>query len=324
MQKEKIVVVGFGWVGQANALALVMDDYTVSYYDIGQTTRHYTEYLNFYDKITKLDKLTSADSEDTYYIICVGDRVDEQGNQDISNIEKTLESLKSAKGVVVLRSTIIPSYLKDLDFDIYLPEFLHEKAAVRECINPQYVPVGKKNKNTKTPSFIELWIKRSFKYIECTPEEASHIKYLSNLWNALRIAFTNEFGTSLELPVDEAAIGRIDNVLNFIFDNQPYLKYGKAYNGHCLPKDSRAYAKWMEDNGKSVPILRNMVVSNDQHLAIESKYPHLKQWFSNWPEQTGSGWVALHILKQSILRNFLSPIEAIKRRKTVVFRKKIK
>jgi phosphoglycerate dehydrogenase-like enzyme len=33
-KEEKIVIVGFGWVGQANALALVQMGYQVFYYDV--------------------------------------------------------------------------------------------------------------------------------------------------------------------------------------------------------------------------------------------------------------------------------------------------
>jgi UDP-glucose 6-dehydrogenase len=82
---------------------------------------------------------------------------------------------------VVLRSTVLPEYLTRLDFDIYLPEFVHERAAVSECVIPQYLVVGKKKADSRVPAFIETWRQRSVKHIECNAEDASYIKYLSNL-----------------------------------------------------------------------------------------------------------------------------------------------
>jgi UDP-glucose 6-dehydrogenase len=323
MDKEKVVVIGYGWVGQANALALALDGYEVSVYDPGSPNEHYVEYSDIYRKIRRLKDPLETDSENTVYIVCVGDRVDEAGNQDISLIKKALEPLKNAKGTVVLRSTILPSYLKDLHFHVYLPEFLHEKAAVKECVNPQYIVVGKKSEDVQIPSFVEIWRKRSVKQMDCTPEQASHVKYLSNFWNSIRIAFVNEFGCSIEEPENNASVERIDTVINFIFADELYGKFGRSFGGHCLPKDTRGYTKWAEDNGKHASLLRGTVTSNEAHRMREEKHNHLKQWFSNWPEPTGSGWVALSILGKSIKRNLLHPIEALKRRKTVVKRMKI-
>lgn len=323
MEKEQIVIIGFGWVGQANALALIIDGYEVHFFDPGNPPKHYSEYQELYPKIKKLSSPLEIDSPKTSYIVCVGDRVDMEGNQDISSIEKALESLNNVKGTVLLRSTILPSSLKNLNFDIYLPEFLHEKAAVKECVNPQYVVVGK-YKDMSEPSFLEIWRRRSIKMIDVSPEDASHIKYLSNLWNALRIAFTNEYGCSVAEPVDNQTVAHIDKVLNFVFENGPYLRYGKSFSGHCLPKDARAYVKWDKDRGRHIPLLAGMLESNDAHRAREEKYNHLPQWYSNWPEPAGSGWVALNILGRSIKRNIFHPISAWKRRKSVIKRKAIK
>jgi len=282
MPRERVVIIGFGWVGQANALALMLDGYNVSVYDPATPIEHYSEYKSSYNAIKHLKNPIDIDGSLTVYMVCVGDKVDEEGNQDISNIKKALEILKGAKGRIVLRSTILPSYLDNLNFDIYLPEFLHEKVAVKECLNPQFMVIGKKGEVTSLPSFIEIWRKRSVRYIECTPRQASHIKYLSNFWNALRIAFVNEFGSSIAEPVDNLAIDEINTVINFIFTDELYGRYGRSFGGHCLPKDIKAYTKWVEQSGSTAPIMRGTVTSNDIHKSRELKYLMLKEWFSNW------------------------------------------
>ena len=141
--EEKIVVVGFGWVGQANALALVQAGYDVFYYDVVTPPSYFLNNFSFfYQKKKPLKTLLEKDGDSTWYIVSVGDRVLENGEQDLSLIRKALDSLNKATGGVILRSTVLPRHLKSLNFDYYLPEFLHEKHAVKECANPFYFIMG--------------------------------------------------------------------------------------------------------------------------------------------------------------------------------------
>ncbi|MDO8592390.1 MAG: methyltransferase domain-containing protein [bacterium] len=279
-KSEKIVIVGFGWVGQANALALIRMGFEVFYYDVLAPKYHYADkYLGFYEKIKPLDNLLQADSPDTWYVICIGDRVNENGHQDISLIERALELLRPARGNIILRSTVLPKYLKGLPFDIYLPEFLHEINAVEDCLNPFIFALGSWKKIIY-PSFIEQWEKRAYKVFKGAPEEASYIKYLSNIWNSLRVAFVNEFGDSISLPQNKERQKKIANIIDFLFDKKSYLRYGQAYGGHCLPKDTQAFLTWKEEAGPS-PILRAIHESNILHQQITDAYA-LPQWFSSW------------------------------------------
>jgi UDP-glucose 6-dehydrogenase len=114
-KKEKIVVLGFGWVGQANAIALVQMGYQVFYYDIVEPKRHYErDFKDWYTKIKPLGQLLEKDDEFTWYIVAVGDRVRDDGTQDTSLIKKSLDELKNARGGIILRSTLLPQNLKEL------------------------------------------------------------------------------------------------------------------------------------------------------------------------------------------------------------------
>ncbi|MCI0565960.1 hypothetical protein L0Y46_02060, partial [bacterium] len=145
-KKETIVIIGFGWVGQANALALAKMGYDVFYYDKGNPEQHYKEeYGELYGEVGRLEGPLEKDSPNTWYILCVGDVVPESGPQDIERIKLAAKSLSSARGKIILRSTVIPDRLNEIRFDIYLPEFLHEKLAVEECINPHFFAVGEKD-----------------------------------------------------------------------------------------------------------------------------------------------------------------------------------
>lgn len=306
-EKERIVIVGFGWVGQANALALAHTGHNVSYFDIAVTNLHYKEkYASLYKSVKLLPSLLENDTKETLYIVCVGDKVSVEGEQDISAIRKVLEMLKDAKGQVILRSTVLPGHLTSLEFDYYVPEFLHEKKAVEESIKPQFFVLGIKNKNAKLPGFLMEWRDRATKSFFGTPEQASYIKYLSNSWNALRIAFVNEFGNAMMSPDSKEKVADIEKVINFLFEEKAYLRYGRSYGGHCLPKDTRAFINWHKRNGKNVPLMEGMHFSNEAHRMIEQKYPYLPEWFSEWVRPQISGRVALKALIFSIIKKIKS------------------
>jgi len=315
MEKEKIVVLGFGWVGQANALALTEMGYPVFYYDIAPPIHHYNsgQYSDLYKKIIPLSNLLEEDGENTWYIVCVGDRVKDDGEQDLSLIKKVLESLEKSMGSVILRSTVLPQHLKNLKFDFYVPEFLHEKYAIEESLHPFYFVIGRRNKNINEPSFFSKWELRSKKVFRGTPEQASYIKYLSNVWNAARIAFINEFGNAVQEPVDQRSILEINEIIDFVFENRHYLRYGKSFGGHCLPKDVLAFSA-IHAKDKEVPLLQAICRSNEIHKNKEAQYQHLPQWFSGWGEESllisNLGFWSLLWYKF----NSLSLIKAIRRR----------
>ncbi len=289
--KEKIVVIGYGWVGQANALALTMMGHPVFYYDIVNPEKRYPNYEKAYEKIRPLNNALEQDSENTWYLVCVGDRVDEKGNQDISLIKEALGSVKSAKGRIILRSTVLPKHLQKLDFDFYVPEFLHEKHGVEECFHPYYLAIGARN-NILKPSFLKKWQGQANKVFEGTPEEASYIKYLSNIWNATRIAFVNEFGNA----VQQSSVNP-DNILNFLFENRNYLRYGRSFRGHCLPKDISAFSA-----SHNNALFKAVLAVNTTHKAKEEGLP---EWFSGWHYQSDISFSRLFkLLGQKISSKF--------------------
>lgn len=284
--QEKIVVVGFGWVGQANALALARMGYAVSYYDIVAPPEHYAAACSFlYSQLRALNSLLEIDSPHTWYIVCIGDRVSAEGHQDITLIERAFESLKGVQGKVILRSTVLPGYLAGLSFHYYFPEFLHEQYAVEECLNPFYFALGSRIQS-ELPSFLITWQARAYKVFIGTPEQCSYIKYLSNIWNAVRIAFVNEFGDAIGTPSDDRARREIEDVIDFILERKSYLRYGRAFGGHCLPKDMRAFMAFVEPRSP-VPLLRGAMAANTHHEEIERTFHTLPQWFSAWDYHLG-------------------------------------
>lgn len=310
---ETIVVIGFGWVGQANALALSSLGYPVSYYDTGTPVLHYwKEHRLLYEQIARLQAPLEKDGVHTRYIISVGDRVSQEGVQDISLIRKASEMLSEASGTVVLRSTVLPEHLPQIRFDYYLPEFLHEKYAIEECLNPLYLVIGRNSETKREPDFFHEWETRAGKVFRGTPREAAHIKYLSNVWNALRISFVNEMGDMISCGgIDRA---RAMRVIDFFFEQKAYLRYGRAYGGHCLPKDTLALWHSGSLHG-SAGLIRAIHEANERHKKLGRAYEGLPEWFSR-SEFVGRGmtgaarrfWRAVNALSLiRRIRSFLRP-----------------
>lgn len=277
--KEPIVVIGYGWVGQANALALHRFGYDVSFFDIVRPSLKYPEYERDFGNISMLPHPLDVDSTHTVYLVCVGDRVGEDGRQDVSLIRKALESLRDARGTVVLRSTVLPRHLRDLPvYHFYMPEFLHEKNAVKEVVDPYLFVLGLRDAARKAPGLFSLLRKRSERVFTGTVQEASYIKYLWNIWNATRIAFVNEFGRMLKEPTDAQAIAEIERVVDFVLQRGEYLKYGRSFGGHCLPKDLNAFLAAHTD--KDRPLLRGVWDSNEIQKTLEKEKKHIPEWFS--------------------------------------------
>lgn len=299
----KVVVIGFGWVGQANALALSMMGEDVYYFDPQNPDFHYKEsYAKYYNNLKALKNPLEVDSDDTVYLVCVGDKVLPSGDQDLTNIKKALDSLAKANGTVILRSTILPSSLKDLKFDFYVPEFLHEIKAVEECSKPHYFVIGDR-KTKPVPVFLQKWSKASYKIFEGTPEEASYIKYLSNIWNSLRIAFVNEFGNAIKIPRNHRDVKSIEKIIDFIFGGKSYLRYGRGFGGHCLPKDTLAFWGVASKNNSGDKLFKAIIDSNDIHIEMHKNNDVVKEWFSEWEKSDVSGKIALRALVKAIGRN---------------------
>jgi UDP-glucose 6-dehydrogenase len=298
--QEKFVIVGFGWVGQANAISLKLMGFDVAYFDPGAPERHYPQYASVYDSLEQLASVQEKDSQSTWYMICVGDRVSEEGVQDLSSISAALDSLSGMQGGIILRSTILPDALEQLSFDYYVPEFLHEKKAVEECIEPYFFVVGASMNARPEPLLFTALRERAYKTFTGTPREASFIKYLSNLWNALRIAFVNEFGDAIGQPSTKEELEEIDRILSFIFDGRSYLRYGRAFDGHCLPKDTRAFVGWYGKESHSLPLLAGAYETNALHRKLQEQFPLMPEWYSEWPVGHISGRRALKELAYAI------------------------
>ena len=258
----KILVVGLGYVGTANAVLLAQKN-EVTCYDLD-----FTKSNNLVSGISTIDDNDIKDFLNTkklnliasknfpskvndfnFVIIATPTNYDIDTNQfDTTSIEKTLENIQKSESTpcVIIRSTIPVGYVKkikkeyqDLEI-IFVPEFLREGRALNDSLYPSRIVIGSKSKKGK--QFAKLLsdaaIDKNVQTIYTNSTEAESSKLFSNAYLAMRVTFFNE--------LDTFAISRKLNTKEIIksvsldprigdFYNNPSFGYG----GYCLPKDTK-------------------------------------------------------------------------------------
>lgn len=220
--------------------------------------------------------------------ICVGTPSQLNGNLDLKYIRRVCERVglalknKRDRHVVVIRSTILPGTMRNVvipileessgktagnDFGVCNnPEFLREGTAVYDFYNPPKTVIGE----TDTLSgdlLSSLYEKMDAPLIRTDLETAEMIKYVDNVWHALKIGFANEIGNTCKgLGIDGHKVMDIfckDTKLNI---SSSYLKPGFAFGGSCLPKDLRALTYKAKSMDLDLPILNAILPSNQRQI----------------------------------------------------------
>jgi len=195
----------------------------------------------------------------------------------VSQIGSAIAS-KKGPHVVVMRSTVPPGTAEErvipaleaasrrkLGDELYYysnPEFLRESTAVKDFIAPPYTLIGAPAGDDALP------LRELYGFVEApvhiVPYRiAEAVKYLSNAYHAVKLAFANEAGAILaEYGVDAPEAFKLfceDRVLNI---SAAYLRPGFAFGGSCLPKDIRSFVTLANRKDIAAPLLSNVLQSN--------------------------------------------------------------
>ena len=97
--------------------------------------------------------------------------------------------------------------------------------------------------------------------------EAESVKYLCNVFHALKIVFANEAGSVLKAcGLDGREVMRIfcqDTQLNI---SSAYLRPGFAFGGSCLPKEVKGFLTLAREKDIPIPALAALLDSNVAHI----------------------------------------------------------
>jgi UDPglucose 6-dehydrogenase len=209
--------------------------------------------------------------------VCVPTPVAEDGSCDTSIVKDVLIelSMRDYKGVVVVKSTIIPDYLHEFkkEFDlkiVYNPEFLTEANANEDFKNPPFQVFGGKWRDCEVVE--KAYLRHSSVKIVPTFKvdltTASLLKYTINSWLATKVTFFNELKVLHELGSSMVSWEQFTDMLSRderigkTHMQVPGPDGEKGFGGHCFPKDTEALLNYANKKNIKMSVLRKAVQTN--------------------------------------------------------------
>ena len=251
----KIGIIGKGFVGNAISVGFESQGHEILVHD------------------TKLNTKIEDVMEAKLIYICVPTPSSEDGSCNTDIVESVLGELSELnyKGAVCVKSTIVPGTTQkfrqifgNLNLN-FVPEFLREKTAVEDFLhNNNVLVIGSEDEEV-----IEL-VKESHgtlptHTVTMTSTEAELTKYFSNTYKAMRVTFANAFYNLCQSMGSDYDKVKDAFLFHGIGDGH-YLRVNKqfgGYGGTCLPKDSKALAKLVDELGLPMDIFKVIVSDNE-------------------------------------------------------------
>jgi GDP-mannose 6-dehydrogenase len=147
----------------------------------------------------------------------------------------------------------------------YYPEFLRESTAVADFEAPSLVVVGSREGQRPGDELMKSLFGNQAVVVPL--QVAEMIKYACNAFHAVKITFANEMGRlGKQLGIDSRVVMDLicqDTKLNL---SPYYMKPGNPFGGSCLPKDVRALTHRARIQGTTLPMIENLLLSNERHL----------------------------------------------------------
>ena len=295
----KVSVVGMGYVGCVTAAALSRGSNHVIGVDINQQKvdainrgeapvleRGLSELIASSvcaGKLSATSKGADSVAETDVSLVCVSTPAKKNGSFDYTHLLSAISEVgagikrKKESHAVAIRSTVLPGTTEnmlipalekcsgkkaDRDFTVHTnPEFLRESSALQDFDNPPYVIIG------SLPGSDGLLLEKLYDgtgpVVHTTIKTAEMLKYVCNVFHALKITFANEIGNICQaVGVDSHEIMELfcrDTKLNI---SPAYLKPGFAFGGSCLPKDLRALLYQAKTLDVETPLLSGVAQSN--------------------------------------------------------------
>jgi len=222
-------------------------------------------------------------------LVSVGTPSAVDGNPDLTALKAVTTDIgraiatKDGDHAVVIRSTIPPGTMRDIIIPLLEehsgrrlgnglvaannPEFLREGSAIADFYAPPFTVSGSPDAGGHAViRALYSGVDAPVREVACEVAEA--IKYLSNSFHALKIAFANEVGSLLK----NYGVDAIDAMKLFCEDRDlnispAYLRPGFAFGGSCLPKEVRSIGALARARNLELNLLGNLIESNTQHIS---------------------------------------------------------
>jgi GDP-mannose 6-dehydrogenase len=300
----KVAIFGLGYVGSVSAACLAavghdvigvdVDEHKLSMFRQGRSPINEPGLDALLGRMVAEGRLTvtsdtrAAVEAAQVSLLCVGTPSKRNGSLESAYLEKVMQEVgaalcgRSEYHVVAVRSTLLPGVLRSRlipileeacgrevgdGFGVCVnPEFLREGSAIKDFENPPFTVIGESDSKAGD-ALLGLYAQLQAPVHRVQPDEASMVKYASNNFHALKVAFANEIGAICrQLDIDGQEVMRVfceDRELNI---SKRYLRPGFGFGGSCLPKDLRAIVYVAKDRDLTTPLLSSVLASNDAHI----------------------------------------------------------
>ena len=221
-------------------------------------------------------------------LVCVGTPGKASGELDVTALIRVVREIGAAlrqsprRYTVVIRSTVLPGTIEGVVLpalhdaagpaaaaDLHVasnPEFMREGSSLRDFAAPPLTLLGCDDPETGA-ILAELYQSVTAPLVITSVRTAELMKYVSNAFHALKVAFANEIGDLCDaFGVDAQELMRIflmDRKLNV---SDAYLRPGFAFGGSCLPKDLRAMLYAARSRDVTLPVLGAVLPSNEAQI----------------------------------------------------------
>jgi len=266
----KMTIVGHGFVGKA------VD------YGFSQSTVQ----KKIVDPIYGV-KLEDVTLNENVTFVCVPTPMGANGEIDCSIVVNTVKALKHRKsGIIVIKSTVTPDVVQSLTKGpsgarvVYNPEFLTEKNAAEDFVNPcMHIFGGILETTEKLESiYRDYSICKPCPSYHMSAADASFVKYGINCFLATKVLWMNQF-----YDVVEKFGGNYGRIVNAIGTDPrvghshtrvPGFDGKRGYGGACFPKDTSAFlsfAKSLEPSSEAFSVLEEAISANNEYRKDYSK-----------------------------------------------------
>jgi len=210
--------------------------------------------------------------EQSFIFVCLPTPMKSTGECDLSILDNFFESLpKNVGGIFVLKSTVPVGTTKKYSEKynvIHNPEFLTARNAVEDFKNSERNIVG--GKRDLCEKFVQFFenLFPNIPNIITTSDESESIKYFSNTFLSLKVAYFNkiyDFCEKHNMNYEVVCCGvTADSRIGKSHSKVPGIDGDRGFGGTCFPKDLNSLVIQMEEVGLDADMLKSVWSYNQQ------------------------------------------------------------
>lgn len=283
MQKNSIAVIGQGFVG--GSLTTVFSEHGFNVYAYDKSGRYVkgslpcrgssgTEYPHSIAELIESSEGVNTTEFSRVYFVCVPTPMYEDGSADLSIVESVLDELSTQPGerIAVIKSTVPPGSTEKWNKKyestglhvVFNPEFLTEANALDDMRNQNRIILGGPRPWINAVKQVFQTAFPKVPIIKTSSTTAEMIKYLTNNFLTIKVAFANEMAQICEaldakgLNVDYDKVveyAKYDSRLGTSHWSVPGPDGARGYGGHCFPKDINAMIDVAKKSGIDPKVL---------------------------------------------------------------------